>query len=88
MATRLTTGAVVAAYVFKEAAELGYLWLQSVGLVLGDEYELTILDSVGGYATLYATVDDSQVLITSGNGVLVMSSTKSMCNASCIFYPE
>jgi hypothetical protein len=51
-----------------------------------------ILDSVGdgmywgyedGSAALYATVDESNVLITASNGVLVISSTKSMRNVSC-----
>jgi hypothetical protein len=35
-----------------------------------------------GFAALYATVDDSDVLITSINAALVMSSTKSMRNVS------
>jgi hypothetical protein len=52
-----------------------------------------ILDSVGdgmyrgyedGSAALYATVDESNVLITAINGVLVITSTKSMRNVSCI----
>jgi hypothetical protein len=52
-----------------------------------------ILDSVGdgmyrgyedGSAALYATADDSDMLITSSNGMLVMNSTNSMRNASCI----
>jgi hypothetical protein len=58
---------------FNEVAELGYLLSQSVGLVPGDEYQLVILASVGdgmcygygdGSVELYATVDDSDVLIT------------------------
>ena len=67
---------------------------QSVCLVPDDEYQLVVLDSVGdgmccgygdGSATLYQlTVDDSNVLITSSNGRLVMSSTKSIPNSSCI----
>jgi hypothetical protein len=39
---------VAAASGFNEVTELGYLLSQSAGLVLGDEYELAILDSVGG----------------------------------------
>ena len=66
---------------------------QSVGLVPGDEFQLIILDSVGngmywgygdGSATLYSTVDDSDLLITASNGVPVMNSTKSMRNVSRI----
>jgi uncharacterized protein (DUF779 family) len=66
---------------------------QSVGLVPGDEYQLVILDSVDdgmscgygdGSAALYTTVDDSDVLITSSNGVPVMISTKSY--AKCIVH--
>jgi hypothetical protein len=73
--------------------ELGYLLSRSVGFVPGDEYQLVILGSVGdamccgygdGSAALNATVNDSGVLITSSNGVPVMSSTKSMRNVSCI----
>jgi hypothetical protein len=33
---------------FNEVTELGYLLSRSAGLVIGDEYELAILDSVGG----------------------------------------
>ncbi len=67
--------------------------LQSIGLVPGDEYQLVILDSVDdgmcygygdGSAALYATVDDSDLFITSSNVVPVMNSTKSMRHVSCI----
>jgi hypothetical protein len=40
-----------------------------------------------GSAALYATADDSDMLITSSNGVLVMNSTNSMRNVSCIVSP-
>jgi hypothetical protein len=87
-----TTGAVEAASSFNEDTEFCYVLSQSIGLVPGVQCQLAILDSVGdgvcwayrdGSAALYAT--DSDVLVTSINGVLVISSTKSMQNAS---YPE
>jgi hypothetical protein len=40
-----------------------------------------------GSAVLYATVDDSDLLITSSDCVLVMHSTKSMYHVSCIVSP-
>jgi hypothetical protein len=55
--------------------------MRSVGLVPGDEYQLGILDFVGdgmrcGYGdrsgTLYTTVDDADMLITSSSVMLVM----------------
>jgi hypothetical protein len=80
----LTTGAVVAASGFGEVTELGFFLSESVGLVPGDEYQLVILDSVGdgmccangeGSIALYATVDDTDVLITSSNGTFGTSQT-------------
>jgi hypothetical protein len=82
----LTTGTVVATSGFNRA-EFGYLLSQFVGSVSGDEHQLVIHDSVVGcmclgyadeFAALYATVADSHLLITSGNGAPVMSSTKSI----------
>jgi hypothetical protein len=61
--------------------------LQSIGLVPGGEYQLVILESIGdvmccgygdGSAALYATADDSDLLITSCNSVPVMNDPKSM----------
>jgi hypothetical protein len=61
--------------------------MRSVGLVPGDEYQLAILDFVGdgmrcGYGdrsdSLYPTVDDANMIITSSNIVPVMGSTKIM----------
>jgi hypothetical protein len=80
----LTTGAVVAASGFGEVTELGFFLSESVGLVPGDEYQLVILDSVGdgmccangeGSIALYATIDDTDVLITSSNGTFGTSQT-------------
>jgi hypothetical protein len=55
-----------------EVTEFGSFMSQSVGLVRGNEYQLVILDSVEegtetGSVALYATVDDSDLLITSRN---------------------
>jgi hypothetical protein len=59
----VTTGALVAA---PGLTEFGYLSSQSIGLAPGDEYQLMILDSVGGgtccgyrdgFHRVYATVD-------------------------------
>jgi hypothetical protein len=92
----LTTGAVEAASGFKRVTEFCYLLSQSVGLVPRDEYQLLILDSVGSgicrvcggrSAAIYATVNECNGLITSGNGVPVMSSTKRMRNVSSIVSP-
>jgi hypothetical protein len=56
-------------------------------MVSGDEHLLVIHDSVAdckcfgsgdGFAALYATVGDSHLTITSGDGAPVMSSTNSM----------
>jgi hypothetical protein len=64
---------------------------QSVDFVSGDEHQLVILDSGGdgmccgyrdGLDALYATVDDSDELITTSNGVPVMSPTKSIRDVS------
>jgi hypothetical protein len=72
--------------------EFDYLMLKSVGVV--SVGVVPRLDSVGdgmccGYgdrsAAFSATLDDSNVLCTSGNSVPVMSATKSMRNVS---YPE
>jgi trypsin len=80
----LTTGAVVAASGFGEVTELGFSLSDAVVLVPGDEYQLIILDSVGdgmccasgeGSIALYATVDDTDVLITSSNGTFGTSQT-------------
>jgi hypothetical protein len=77
----VTTGAVEAASSFNEATEFCYVLSQSIDLVPGVEYQLVIPDSVGdgmcwgcgdGSASRYAPVDDSDVLITSINGVLVI----------------
>jgi hypothetical protein len=57
--------------------ELGHLLWQSIRLVPGDDYQVVILDSIGdgmclGYRvaslTLYATADDSELLVTSSSG--------------------
>jgi hypothetical protein len=80
----LTTGAVVAASGFGEVTELGFFLSESIGLVPGDEYQLVILDSADdgmccaygeGSIALYATVDDTDVLITSSNGAFGTSQT-------------
>jgi hypothetical protein len=79
------TGAVVATS--GSDTDFGHLSSQSVGLVPDGEYQLVILDSVAGcmclgygdgFVALYATTGDSHLLITSGNGAPVMSSTNSM----------
>ena len=78
----LTLGAVVVTSDFSRVTELVYLLSRFVGLVSGDKYRLVIYDSIAGcmciFATLNATRDASHLLIPSGNGVPVMSSTKSM----------
>jgi hypothetical protein len=72
---------------FNKVTGFAYLLSQFVGLVSGDEHQLVIHDSVAGcmclgygdgFAALYATTGDSHLLITSGNGAPVMSSTNSM----------
>jgi hypothetical protein len=68
------TCAVVAIPGFDAVTEMGYLLSQSVGLGPGDEYELVILDSVGeAIATLHATTNDYDSLITSSNGNVSLS---------------
>jgi hypothetical protein len=67
---------------------------QYVGLVPSEdkeEYHLVIHDSIASATcfldketALYVTVNDSDVIITSSNGVAVMTSTKSMRYALCI----
>jgi trypsin len=80
----LTTGAVAAASGFGEVTELGFSLSDAVVLVPGDEYQLIILDSVGdgmccaygeGSIALYATVDDTDVLLTSSKGAFGTSQT-------------
>lgn len=80
----LTTGAVVAESGFDEVSEMGFFLSEAVGLVPSDEYQLVILDSVGdgmccafgkGSIALYATVDDTDVLITSSSGAFGTSQT-------------
>jgi hypothetical protein len=67
-----------------EVTELGHLLWQSVGLVPGDDYQIVILDSIGdgmclgygyGSLTLYATADDSELLVTLSNGLFGPSQT-------------
>jgi hypothetical protein len=54
-----------------------YLSSHSVGVLPGDDYQLVIRDSVAGLPSFtHATLDNSDVLITSGNGVPVASLTK------------
>jgi hypothetical protein len=73
----LTTGVVAAAYGFDEVTESGLFLSESVDLVPGDTYKLVIIDSEddgmcctfgNGSIALYATIDGSDVLITSSNG--------------------
>jgi hypothetical protein len=80
----LTTGASVAASGFGDVTESGFFLSESVDLVPGDEYQLVILDSIGdgmccaygeGSIALYATVDDTDALITSSNGTFGKSQT-------------
>jgi hypothetical protein len=82
--------AFAAASGFDEVTEFGYLSSHSVGLVPSDENRL-VHDSIGdgtccgfegGSAALYATMDDSNVIIyvSLGNSAPVMSATKSMRN--------
>jgi hypothetical protein len=68
----LTSGAFATASGFDEVTELGYMSSHSVGLVPSDENRRVIHDSVvdgtcrgygDGSATLYATVEDSNVII-------------------------
>ena len=69
---------------YRESHDLGHLLWQSVGLVPGDDYQVVILDSIGdgmclrygdGSLTLYATADDSELLVTSSNGLFRPSPT-------------
>jgi hypothetical protein len=74
------------ALVLNEVAALGYLLSQYIVLVPGDEHQLVILDSIGDgicystetgsphFAQLWTI--ESDVLITSSDGVPVMSPTK------------
>jgi hypothetical protein len=56
--------------------EFGYFGAEVYQLPALDKRQLVILDSVAGYTALYATVDNSNVLITSSNGVPLMIPTK------------
>jgi hypothetical protein len=58
--------------------ELGDLMWQSVGVVPGNDYHFVILNSIGdgmclgygdGSLTRYATANDSELLVTSSNGL-------------------
>jgi hypothetical protein len=80
----LTTGAAVAASSLTEAVAPGSFLSEPVGLVPGDEYELVLLDTAGdgmccafgeGAITLYGTVQDTDVLITSSSGAFGTSQT-------------
>jgi hypothetical protein len=67
-----------------EVTELGHLLWHSVGVIPGDDYHFVILNSIGdgiclGYGdvslTLYATADDSELLVTSSNDLFGPSQT-------------